>query len=544
MKKNDRVLVQITGLTGAGSGVGRVNGMAIFVAGAAVGDELIAHIIKVKKSYAVGIIHKLVTPSKNRKPVDCPVFGRCGGCTFRHLTYQAESAAKQQAVQDVMQRIGGVQKPPEPIIVAQNTVHYRNKAQYPAANGKNGVCFGFYAGHTHRVIPQSSCCLQPKIFGAALNAVKQWANSFGIKAYQEQTGSGLLRHVLLRFAEATGQLMVVPVINGTNLPFAEQLVQQLQGAVGSALQTVCYNINTEKTNVVLGPQCCTVYGSGFITDEICGVQVRISPQSFYQVNRAMATVLYQKAAGFITPADRTILDLFCGTGTVGLSVLRCTGDLTKALIGVEIVPSAVQDAEENARKAGVNARFICGDAGKAAEQLLLEGVCADVVVVDPPRKGCEPALLQTIAGGFTPKKIIYISCDPATLARDVKQLQELNYRLESYTPVDLFPGTAHVETVCLLESAKNLPHISFTVNMEDLPRPTRKSATYDEIKAYVSEKHGLKVSSLYIAQIKEKHGLKERENYNIGNGKSKELVCPPEKEQAILDAFKHFGMIK
>lgn len=454
MKKNNCVLVKITALTGTGSGVGRVNGMAVFVAGAAVGDELLAHIIKVKKNYAIGIIHQMVTPSKSRKPVDCPVFGRCGGCAYRHITYKAECAAKQQAVQDVMQRIGGVAQKPEPLVPAINTLHYRNKAQYPVANGPNGIYFGFYAGHTHRVVPQNSCCLQPEIFGVALQAVKQWADTFGLTAYDEQTGAGLLRHVLLRFAETSGQLMVVPVINGNSLPFAGQLVEQLQAAVGSALKTVCYNVNREKTNVVLGAQCRTVYGNGFITDEICGVRVRISPQSFYQVNREMAAVLYQKAAGFIAPQDRSILDLFCGTGTVGLSVLRCTGDVTKTLTGVEIVPQAVQDAEENARLAGVKAKFICGDAGTAAARLLGEGVLPDVVIVDPPRKGCEPKLLQTIAAGFSPKKLIYISCDPATLARDVKLLRELSYELLSYTPVDLFPGTAHVETVCLLSKVQ------------------------------------------------------------------------------------------
>ena len=545
MKKNDDIQLKIESVTGTGSGIGRFGGMVVFVAGAAPGDELIAHIIKVKKNYAIGIIQQLLKPSVSRKPVDCPVFGRCGGCAYRHIHYRAECAIKQQAVQDAMQRIGGVSLSAQPILAAEETTGYRNKAQYPVAQDKNGIYFGFYAGHTHRVVPHPYCRLQPALFETALSAVKQWADAHHLCAYNEQTGKGLLRHILIRYAQSSNQLMVVPVIHAESLPFSEDLVQRLTEALGDSFQTLCYNINRKNTNVVLGDQCVTVFGDGFITDEICGVRVQIAPQSFYQVNRTMAEKLYQKAAGYFDLQDQNIIDLFCGTGTIGLSVLRLLGGAERNLIGVEIVPQAVKNAKENARLAGVNARFICGDAGQAAEQLLSEGVSADVVIVDPPRKGCDLKLLHTITTGFRPKKLIYISCDPATLARDTAVLTENGYLLQEYTPVDLFPGTAHVETICLLSKLNAKQHIEINLDMDELDlTDAEKKATYQEIKDYVLEHSGLKVSSLYIAQVKQKCGIIERENYNKPKSEdAKQPQCPPDKEKAIKEALTHFGMI-
>lgn len=451
MKKNDDIRIKIDAVTGTGSGIGRVDNMAVFVAGAAAGDEVIAHIIKVKKNYAVATLKQVCTPSADRVAVDCAVFGRCGGCAYRHINYAAQCKIKSQSVEDAIRRIGGIPLSPLPIMAAEKTTGYRNKAQYPATNTKNGLAFGFYAGHTHRVVENSGCLLQPPIFKTALEAIKIWADTEKVQAYEEQTAKGLLRHVLLRFAEKTGQLMVVPVINGTKLPNEQGLVDLLQQKLGSALATVCVNINTQQTNVVLGEQYQTLFGSGYIVDQICGVNIRIAPQSFYQVNRTMAEKMYQKAAEYITPEDKTVIDLFCGTGTIGLSVMKTLNRQDIKLYGVEIVPQAVEDAKKNAAEAGIkNAQFICGDAAKAAKDLYAKKISADTVILDPPRKGCAPELIETVAAGFAPQKVIYISCDPATLARDTALFNQKGYVLKEYTPVDLFPGTAHVETVCLL----------------------------------------------------------------------------------------------
>ena len=292
--------------------------------------------------------------------------------------------------------------------------------------------------------------------------------------------------------------------------------------------------------MILGKECKTLYGSDYITDVLCGVKVRLSALSFYQVNHAMAERLYNKAREYASPNGKNIIDLYCGAGTIGLSMAKDA----KSIIGVEIVEAAVHDANINAQENGVtNARFICGDAAKAAEQLKYENIRTDIVILDPPRKGCEEGLLKTVATDFAPERIVYVSCDVATLARDTAILESLGYKLKEYTPVDLFPRTAHCETVALLSRQKVQEHIYFDVNVQDLPKTARTTATYPEIKAYVKDKYGLNVTSLNIAQVKEKHGFEKRENYNKGKDGHRVPNCPPEKEKAIEDAFKHFGML-
>lgn len=451
MKKNEKIRLNIETITGEGTGIGRVDGMAVFVPNTAVGDEVIAHIIKVKKSYAVGKVDQILSSSEDRIEVDCPAFKSCGGCAFRHISYEKELSTKMQGVRDAMQRIGGIDMLPKEIIPSPRVEGYRNKAQYPISGGKDGITYGFFARHSHRVIECDDCKLQPKVFNEIMEVIKNWADKNYISAYSEETGEGLLRHVLIRRGEATNELMVVPVINGEDLPFKEELVLALKNKFGKENISLCYNINKEDTNVVLGDKIVTVCGKDTITDVLCGVELEMSPLSFYQVNKKAAELLYKKGAEYIEDTDKVILDLYCGIGSIGLSFLNLCGKDSRKLIGVEIVPSAIENAKNNARRNGFeNAEFFCGDATDAAEKLKEHGIMPDSVILDPPRKGCETELLNIVAESFCPKKIIYISCDPSTLARDVKYLSAVGYELIEYTPVDLFPRTGHIETVALL----------------------------------------------------------------------------------------------
>ncbi len=537
MQKNDEIILDIIDVTDDGSGVGRHNGMAVFVPLTAIGDKALVKILKVKKSYAFGKALEIITPSKSRITPDCPVFNKCGGCTFRHIEYSAELEIKQKKVYEVIKRIGGIDMIPMPILSDKNINCYRNKAQLPVdGSGKAG----FYAFHSHRIVPVSNCALQPPEFGEIIKICQDWINEKGISAYSEDTKKGLLRHIYIRKAEKTNEIMVTLIINGNRLPHFEILAENLKSLLGDSFKSFQININTLHTNVILGDKCVCLYGEDYITDILCGIKVRLSPLSFYQVNRNMAEILYKKAAQYAEPNGKNILDLYCGAGTIGLSM----ADKANSIIGVEIIPEAVKDAEFNARLNGIeNARFICGDAAAAAEELAKERIKADVVIVDPPRKGCSKELIEIIANSFSPERVVYVSCDPATLARDIKLFSECGYKLNEYTPCDLFPRTAHVETVAYLSRQKVDEHIYFDVNVQDLPKTARTTATYPEIKAYVKDKYGLNVTSLNIAQVKEKHGFEKRENYNKGKDGHRVPNCPPEKEKAIEDAFKHFGML-
>ena len=450
MKKNDDIILKITSLSGQGVGVGRYEGMAVFVDQTAVGDTVKAHIIKVKSKYCVGKLTEIIHPSDCRKNVDCPAFSRCGGCSFRHIKYENELEIKQNGVYDAMKRIGSIDIEPKKITPSPALTNYRNKAQYPIGMDENGIFYGFYAKHSHRVIKSEGCLLQPPIFEKAMKLIKLWADENSLTAYDEATGRGLLRHILLRYGEKSGELMVVAVINADTLPFADSLAELLKQNLGESLASFQYNINKAATNVILGEKTVLIYGNYYITDEICGVNVKISAASFYQVNRSAAEVLYKKAAAYVTSDDKVIIDLFCGIGTIGLSVLNLCGREQRSLIGVEIVPSAIENAKQNAKDGGFeNTEFILGDATEAADKLRKRNITSDTVIVDPPRKGCDEMLLKIIAKDFAPNKLIYISCDPATLARDSKILSENGYDLQEYSPVDLFPGTAHVETLAM-----------------------------------------------------------------------------------------------
>jgi len=444
MKKNDITTLKIEGMSAEGSGIGRVDGMAVFVPLAAIGDELKVRIVKVKSRYCYGIIEEILKPSPYRIDADCGVFRRCGGCVYRHISYENESNIKFEQVYNAVKRIGEQDMLPCPIISSQHETRYRNKAQYPVTeDGKAG----FFATHSHRIIPCDDCKLQPEEFTITAEIVEKWIKENNVSVYNETQNLGLIRHIYVRKAFALDELMVCLVVNGKSIPAHNLLIDMLKVAFGEKLKSVQLNINTEKTNVILGKECKVLYGSEYITDILCGVKVRISPLSFYQVNRDMAEKLYYKAAEYAEPSGKNIIDLYCGAGTIGLSMAK----EAETVIGVEIIPEAIEDAKFNAENNGIkNARFICGDAKYAAEQLAAEGVKPDVVIVDPPRKGCDIKVLQIIAEDFNPERLVYVSCDPATLARDIKILNELGYCLKEYTPVDLFPRTAHVETVALL----------------------------------------------------------------------------------------------
>lgn len=445
VNKNDEFKLNITGYTSEGGGVGKFDGQAIFVENTAVGDEILCHIIKAKKTYAIGKAVKIIKPSKNRIEPECEAFKSCGGCSFGHIKYEDELKYKAQKVEDAFKRIGGLYPEFKPIISSPETTRYRNKAQYPVRRENGILNIGFYAKKSHRVIDGGDCLLQPDDFTKIIEIFRAWINENNITVYNEEIGIGLLRHIYLRKAFATGEIMVCAVINGNTLPYSEELIEMLKEIEG--FKTLVVNINRERTNVVLGNTCTAIYGDGYITDILCDVKIKLSPLSFYQVNRNGAELLYKKAAEYVAPTpDQTVLDLYCGTGTIGLSMAASV----KELVGVEIIPEAIEDAKVNAKLNGIeNARFICGDASVAAKKLKEDGIKPDTVILDPPRKGCAEELLKTVAE-INPEKIVYVSCDPATLARDCARLLDLGYLIQEVTPVDMFPRTHHVESVAHL----------------------------------------------------------------------------------------------
>ena len=542
LKKNDEIYLTVKSCTVQGSGVCDHDGMTVFVRGAVTGDRVLAHIIKVKKTYAVGIIKKLVQRSPMRTKNFCPIAEKCGGCCFAHIKYESELEIKAQQVADNFKRLGKLDITPAPIIPSPSAERYRNKAQYPVGSDGRFATIGFYAPMTHRIIDCADCLLQPKEFSEITDIFRNWIREKKISVYNEADGSGIIRHIYIRKAVVTGQIMVCIVANSDSIPHAEALIEQLKEIDG--LASVILNINRDKTNVVLGKECKTLFGSDYITDELCGLKFNLSPLSFYQVNHDGAEILYNKAKEYAAlTGSETLVDLYCGTGTIGLTMAKDV----KSLIGVEIIPQAIENAKENARLNGIdNAEFICADAAQAASTLLERGVKLDIVILDPPRKGCDEALIKTVAE-MSPERVVYVSCDSATLARDCQRFAALGYRTLAATPVDMFPHTAHVETVALLvRNISTKEHVVIEVRPEELELGSLKThGTYEEIKSYVLKKHGLKVSTLNISQVKRKCGIEVGKNYNLPkNEKSRQPQCPENKERAIVEALEHFKMIQ
>ena len=541
LKKNQIEEAEITAMSSDGNGIAKIDGMVVFVPYTAVGDKLKIRIVKVQKNYSFGIIEEILQPSPDRVDDHCPVYKKCGGCAFRHISYEAELRHKAEFVQSNLRRLGGLDPVMLPITPSPLVQGYRNKAQYPIREYDGKIEAGFFAKRSHRVISCASCDLQPAFFEQILEYTKQFLEEYHISAYDEQTGKGKVRHLYIRYGEVSGEVMVCLVVNSERLPHATEYVEGLL-KVCPQVVSVVLNINREQNNVILGQKCITLYGKDTIEDTLCDVRFELSPLSFYQVNRQAAEKLYRLAAEMAQfEGNELLIDLYCGAGTIGLSM----ASKVRELIGVEIVPDAVENAKENAKRCGVeNARFICADAKEAAAQLAAENLHPDVIVVDPPRKGCDLEVLQAIAA-MAPKRLVMISCNSASLARDCKELEALGYHLEKSAPVDLFPRTTHVETVVLLSKLKSTQHIEVELDIDELDlTAAEKKATYDEIKAYVLEHTSLKVSNLYIAQVKHKCGIIERENYNKAKSEdAKQPQCPPEKEKAIMEALRHFGMI-
>ena len=547
LQKNQILTLRIERLSSDGSGVAHSpDGETVFVPGAAPGDEADVRIVKDCKRYAFGILDHLRTPSPDRIPVDCAVAGPCGGCSLRHLDYTAELRAKQENVTDAFRRIGGLDVPVLDICPSPEVDRYRNKVQFPVGMDKNGApCIGFYAGRTHRIVPCPDCKLQPGVLNDIGNALCRFFAENGIQPYNEETGRGLVRHIFLRRGAHSGQIMVCLVCTRPNFPHADALCTRLREQFAD-IATILLNVNSKNTNVILGTETHTLYGPGYIEDTLCGVPVQLGPLSFYQVNTLAAERLYGIAAQYaqLTPDD-LLLDLYCGMGTIGLSMV----DHCRELVGVEIVPEAIESAKANAARMGdavaAKSCFFCADAGQAATRLAAEGLHPDVVMLDPPRKGCDEPTLSAVVR-MAPRRVVYVSCNPATAARDAAWLENNGYHAEKVQPVDLFPRTKHCECVIALSKGEidsKKVRVEFSLEGMDTSG-LQKGATYPEIKARVLEQTGLKVSSLYISQVKQKCGLEVRENHHKAKSENtKQPQCPKEKEDAIVEALKHFQMI-
>jgi len=528
----------IDGYASDGAGVARLDGMVVFVQGGIRGEACDVRLTHVGRSALWGRVEEVVNPSPARIFPRCLHYTKCGGCQFRHMNYAEELEAKRIRVEDALRRLGGAEIHVSAILGAEQVDRYRNKAQFPVAKGPR---IGFYRPRSHDVIDVDDCLLQGEAAARLRGAVKEWMAEYSIPAYNERTFTGLVRHVYVRTNRA-GRSLCCLLVNGRGVPREVELVRALRRAEPN-LAGIVLGVNEKHNNVILGDSYRTLWGEDFLSDTLCGLTFRLSVPSFYQVNPAQTEVLYGKALEFagLTGAE-TVLDLYCGIGTISLVMARKAG----MVWGAEVVPQAVDDAIANARRNHIeNARFLCADAGEAARYLEGEGVRPDVVCVDPPRKGLAEDVVDTIAD-MGPERVVYVSCDPGTLGRDVKRFAGRGYTLKKAVAVDMFPRTAHVETVVLLSKGEvDSKKIRVEFSLEDMDMSEfQDGATYPQIKAYVLEHSGLKVSNLYISQIKRKCGIEVGKNYNLPKSEdSRQPQCPPEKEKAIREAFKYFGMI-
>ena len=542
-RKNDLVTLEIEDCGIDGEGIGKADGFTVFVKDAVIGDTVTAKIIKAKKNYGYGRLMEVLKPSPYRVEPKCEFARQCGGCQLQALSYDQQLIFKTNKVKGHLERIGGFTDiPMEPIIGMDELFHYRNKAQFPVGRNKEGkIVTGFYAGRTHNIIENRDCALGVAENKEVLDRVIAHMEKYGIEPYNEATGKGLVRHVLIRYGYFTKEVMVCLILNGNKIPKEELLVKSLCEIPG--MTSITINVNKKRSNVILGEEICLLWGQEYITDRIGDISYQISPLSFYQVNPMQTQKLYAKALEYADlHGQETVWDLYCGIGTISLFLAQ----KAKFVRGVEIVPAAIENAKENAKLNGLeNTEFFVG---KAEEVLPREykknGVYADVIVVDPPRKGCDETLLETMVE-MNPERIVYVSCDSATLARDLKYLCERGYELRKVCPVDQFGMTVHVETVVLLSQQKPDDTIEIDLDLDELDATSAElKATYQEIKDYVLKEFGLKVSSLYISQVKRKCGIEVGENYNLPKSENARVPqCPKEKEDAIKAALKYFAMI-
>ena len=542
LEKNQIYETTVTDYTTEGQGIAHIDGITVFIPNAIVGERVRVRIESLRKTWAAGKITEILEKSPHRVSRECPVAKLCGGCDFWHMDYTEETRLKADRVKTCLNRMAGEQLEEIPILAAPTCHGYRNKAQYPVSSKKGRAYAGFFRAGTHDVVENSRCLILPRETDAVKDTVVDYVNQYHIPAYDEIAHKGLLRHIYVRRGAVSGQILVCLVCNGERIPHVPELVERLKKIPG--FTTLVLSVNTKKGNAVLGDKFITLYGPGFIEDTLCGLNFRLSPRSFYQVNHHQAQRLYQAAIdqAAITKED-LVLDLYCGVGTITLAMAASAGKV----IGVEVVEQAVEDARDNAKRNGIeNAEFFCGDAGQAALRLEQQGIRPDVITVDPPRKGLNADTIEAITR-MAPKRLVYVSCDPATLARDVALLKQRGFTLKSAQAADLFPRCAHVETVVLLSKGEiDSKNIRVEFSLEDMDMSEfQDGATYPQIKAYVLEHTGMKVSSLYISQVKRKCGLEVGKNYNLPKSEDARQAptCPPEKENAIREALQYFGMI-
>ena len=578
MKKNDIFELEITDMGTDGEGIGHYDGMTFFVKDALIGDVITARATKLKKNYGYARVEEIKTPSTFRVEPQCELHKRCGGCQIQALSYEKQLEFKNNKVRNNLMRIGGFSEAKldskmQPPVGADNPYRYRNKAQFPVGYDRDGnIVTGFYASRSHNIIPVEDCRLGVPQNKEILDIIKEWMNECGITPYDENTHKGLVRHVLIRYGFTSKQIMVCLVINGDSLEAkrragnaADILCERLSKIDG--MTSISYNINKENTNVILGKKTVCIWGRPYIEDTIhllsypdftpqgTGITYQISPQSFYQVNPKQTEKLYSTALAFAgLTGNENVWDLYCGIGTISLFLAKAVpnGQVT----GVEIVPEAIENAKKNAALNGIsNTSFYCGAAEDVVTDMVAKrrtpskedtnGALADVVVVDPPRKGCDAKLLDTIVT-MNPEKIVYVSCDPATLARDVKVLGEKGYEVKKVRACDMFPQGGHVETVVKLSLKKDTPKIEVTMEPDEESNYTpEEKATYPKIKDYVKVKYGVNVHTSYIAQVKRMCGLDMGENYNKSKKENPEVKqCPQEKVEYIKDALRHFGVLQ
>ena len=556
-RKNDLVTLEIEDCGIDGEGIGKADGFTVFVKDAVIGDTVTAKIIKAKKNYGYGRLMEVLKPSPYRVEPKCEFARQCGGCQLQALSYDQQLVFKTNKVKGHLERIGGFTDiPMEPIIGMDELFHYRNKAQFPVGRNKEGkIVTGFYAGRTHNIIENRDCALGVAENKEVLDRVISHMEKYEIEPYNEATGKGLVRHVLIRYGYFTKEVMVCLILNGNKLPKEEQLVKSLCEIPG--MTSITINVNKKRSNVILGEEIRLLWGQEYITDRIGDISYQISPLSFYQVNPMQTQKLYAKALEYADlHGEETVWDLYCGIGTISLFLAQ----KAKFVRGVEIVPAAIENAKENAKLNGLeNTEFFVG---KAEEVLPREykknGVYADVIVVDPPRKGCDETLLETMIE-MNPERIVYVSCDSATLARDLKYLCERGYELRKVCPVDQFGMTVHIETVVLLSHKKPDGHINVKVEfgegegkvpLDNIAKRAesykpKERVTYKMIKEYIEAKYGFKVHTAYIAEVKRDLGLPMYDAPNAVEELKQPRKHPTaEKVEAIKDALRYFEIME
>lgn len=540
LAKNKIYRCQITDYTSDGTGFAKIEGRAVFVPHTAVGDQCDVRIVKVTKNVAFGRVEKLVVPSAARIMPACPVADKCGGCCYQHITYEEELRAKEKKVRDALTRIGGQDGAKLlGITGAPTTEHYRNKAQYPVGRDRDGnIVTGFYRPRSHDIVPVEQCLIQSEKADRIAAAVRGWMRDYDVPPYDYGTKRGAVRHIYVRVGEKSGESQLTLIAATRKMPALDELTRRLREQEPS-LTGILLNHNQRGDNVILGDKTDVLWGEPMLEDRLCGHSFLLSPEAFYQVNHAQAEKLYACALDFAElTGQETVIDLYCGAGTITLAL----AEQAKQVIGVEIVPEAVENAKHNAARNGMdNVEFLCADAGQAARQLAQRGVAPDVLVVDPPRKGLDELARDAILR-MLPPRVVYVSCDPATLARDIAELCGAGYVLERAQAFDLFPRTNHVETVVRLSRETNPPMIQ--VKMEVETDEVKEHPTYKRIQEYVQEKYGFKVHTAYIAEVKRMCGLDMHKAPNAVEQRKHEYhPCPPEKVKAIKDALRHFGLI-